>query len=52
MTIRITSACLEILLTSTVLDGANAQSVGTAYSSTAPKNCRQVGKPSELATMR
>ncbi|MBR0780799.1 hypothetical protein [Bradyrhizobium iriomotense] len=46
--IRITAACLAILLTSTVLDGANAQSVGSTYTSTAPKNCRQVGKPSEL----
>ncbi|UWU79958.1 hypothetical protein N2603_16235 [Bradyrhizobium huanghuaihaiense] len=52
MTIRITSARLAMLLTSTVLDGANAQSVGTTYSSTAPKSCRQVGKPGELATMR
>lgn len=46
--IRITSACLAMLLTSAVLDGANAQSVGSTYTSTAPKNCRQVGKLSEL----
>ncbi|MBB4368615.1 hypothetical protein GGD63_001394 [Bradyrhizobium sp. cir1] len=46
--IRITSACLAVLLMDAVLDGANAQSVGSTYSSTAPKNCRQVGKPSEL----
>ncbi|WP_245003797.1 hypothetical protein [Bradyrhizobium liaoningense] len=30
------------------LNGANAQSMGSSYTSTAPKNCRQVGKPSEL----
>ena len=27
---------------------ANAQTVGSQYSSTAPKNCRMIGKPSEL----
>ncbi len=27
---------------------ADAQSVGSAYTSTAPKDCRQIGKPSEL----
>jgi hypothetical protein len=27
---------------------ANAQSIGSQYSSTAPKDCRMIGKPSEL----
>lgn len=30
------------------LNSANAQSVGSSYSSTAPKDCRQIGKPSDL----
>ncbi|MDA9506990.1 hypothetical protein XI09_20640 [Bradyrhizobium sp. CCBAU 11386] len=45
---RITATCLAMLLICTVLGGANAQSVGSTYTSTAPKDCRQVGKPSEL----
>src|SRR5215472_2537998 len=27
---------------------ANAQTIGSQYSSTAPKHCRMIGKPSEL----
>src|SRR6266851_5989262 len=27
---------------------ANAQTIGSSYTSTAPKNCRFIGKPSEL----
>jgi hypothetical protein len=46
--IRITTAGLAVLLLCTGLDYAAAQSVGSAYSSTAPKDCRQIGKPSEL----
>jgi hypothetical protein len=30
------------------LNSAAAQSVGSTYTSTAPKDCRQIGKPSEL----
>ncbi|MDA9492977.1 hypothetical protein [Bradyrhizobium sp. CCBAU 11361] len=45
---RITTTCLAMLLMCAVLDGANAQSVGSIYTSTAPKDCRQVGKPSAL----
>ncbi|WP_271568695.1 hypothetical protein [Bradyrhizobium sp. CCBAU 11386] len=48
MMTRITATCLAMLLICTVLGGANAQSVGSTYTSTAPKDCRQVGKPSEL----
>jgi hypothetical protein len=50
---RITTATLAILLLAMLLicsglDRADAQSVGSQYSSTAPKDCRQIGKPSEL----
>ena len=50
---RITTAGLAILplamlLMCSGLDRAEAQSVGSQYSSTAPKDCRQIGKPSEL----
>jgi hypothetical protein len=50
---RITTATLAILLLAMLLicsglDRAAAQSVGSQYSSTAPKDCRQIGKPSEL----
>jgi hypothetical protein len=31
-----------------VASWANAQSISSQYSSTAPKNCRMIGKPSEL----
>jgi hypothetical protein len=30
------------------LNSADAQSLGSTYTSTAPKDCRQIGKPSEL----
>ncbi|MBR0709534.1 hypothetical protein JQ603_23755 [Bradyrhizobium liaoningense] len=39
---------LAVLMSCIALNGANAQSMGSSYTSTAPKNCRQVGKPSEL----
>ncbi|MHB0768539.1 hypothetical protein [Bradyrhizobium sp. 5.13L] len=39
---------LAVLTTSIGLNGANAQSVGSSYTSTAPKDCRQIGKPSDL----
>jgi len=47
---RITASCLVVLLTSTGLESAAAQSMGSTYTytSTAPKNCRPVGKPGEL----
>jgi hypothetical protein len=45
---RITPACLAVLLICAGLDCAAAQSVGSSYSSTAPKACRQIGKPSQL----
>ncbi|MBP1091427.1 hypothetical protein JOE50_001957 [Bradyrhizobium japonicum] len=48
MMTRITTTCLAVLLMCTVLGGANAQSVGSTYTSTAPKDCRQLGKPSDL----
>lgn len=46
--IRITTAGMALLLLCTGLGCAAAQSVGSAYTSTAPKDCRQIGKPSEL----
>lgn len=46
--IRITIAGLPMLLMCSGLDRAAAQSVGSKYTSTAPKDCRQIGKPSEL----
>ena len=46
--IRIATARLAVLLTCIGLDCAAAQSVGSTYTSTAPKACRQVGKPSDL----
>jgi hypothetical protein len=45
---RITAAGLAVLMTCLGLNSANAQSVGSSYSSTAPKDCRQIGKPSDL----
>lgn len=50
---RITTAGLAILLLAMLLmcsglDRADAQSVGSQYTSTASKDCRQIGKPSEL----
>jgi len=46
--IRITTIGLAALLMVAGLACADAQSVGSAYTSTAPKDCRQIGKPSEL----
>ncbi|MCK1339034.1 hypothetical protein IVB38_24175 [Bradyrhizobium sp. 38] len=45
---RITTAGMAVLLLCTGLDCAAAQSMGSAYTSTAPKDCRQIGKPGEL----
>jgi hypothetical protein len=50
---RITTAGLAILLLVMLLmcsgpERADAQSVGSQYTSTAPKDCHQIGKPSEL----
>jgi hypothetical protein len=39
---------LAVLLTCAGLNSAGAQSVGSTYTSTAPKDCRLVGRPSEL----
>ncbi|HEV2157121.1 hypothetical protein [Bradyrhizobium sp.] len=39
---------LAVLTSCIALNGASAQSMGSTYTSTAPKDCRQVGKPSEL----
>jgi hypothetical protein len=35
-------------LLGTGLDRASAQTIGSSYSSTAPRDCRMIGKPSEL----
>jgi hypothetical protein len=32
----------------TLISPANAQTFGSSYTSTAPKDCRMMGKPSEL----
>lgn len=45
---RIASLWLALLLMGTGLDRAGAQSLGSSYTSTAPKDCRQIGKPGEL----
>nr|AWM02248.1 hypothetical protein CIT40_20965 [Bradyrhizobium amphicarpaeae] len=39
---------LAVLMIAIGVNSAGAQSVGSTYTSTAPKDCRQVGKPSEL----
>jgi hypothetical protein len=39
---------LAVLMSCIALNGAAAQSMGSSYTSTAPKDCRQVGKPSDL----
>ncbi len=46
--IRMTAPSLTALLICAGLGCANAQSVGSSYTSTAPKDCRQVGEPSDL----
>ncbi|WP_375304757.1 hypothetical protein WI560_21475 [Bradyrhizobium sp. A11] len=43
-----TSIGLAVLMTCIGLTGADAQSVGSTYTSTASKDCRQIGKPSDL----
>jgi hypothetical protein len=43
-----TSLSLAVLMTCIGLTCADAQSVSSTYSSTAPKDCRQIGKASEL----
>ena len=45
---RMTRTGLAVLMSCIGLNSAVAQSLGSAYTSTAPKDCRQVGKPSEL----
>ncbi|MGY8636797.1 hypothetical protein RAD15_30440 [Bradyrhizobium sp. 14AA] len=45
---RIARIGLAVLMTCLGLDRADAQSMGSTYTSTAPKDCRQIGKPSEL----
>jgi len=45
---RIAFLCLTVLLTCLSASHVAAQSMGSTYSSTAPKDCRQIGKPSEL----
>lgn len=46
--IRTTAPSLTALLICAGFGCANAQSVGRSYTSTAPKDCRQIGKPSDL----
>lgn len=48
MMTRIASLWLALLLMGNGLDRAGAQSLGSSYTSTAPKDCRQIGKPGEL----
>lgn len=45
---HVTLACLITLLGCAWHGHANAQSFGSSYTSTDPKTCRQIGKPSEL----
>ncbi|MDA9548359.1 hypothetical protein ACM43_28735 [Bradyrhizobium sp. CCBAU 45321] len=45
---RITTISFAVLMTCIGLSGAEAQSVGSSYTSTAPKDCRQIGKPSAV----
>lgn len=45
---HITRITMAILMACIGLNGANAQSVVSSYTSTAPKGCRQIGKPSDL----
>ncbi len=45
---RITSIGLAVLMICIGLNSAAAQSMGSTYTSTAAKDCRQIGKPSEL----
>ena len=45
---HITRISMALLMACIGLNGANAQSVVSSYTSTAPKDCRQIGKPSDL----
>jgi len=45
---HITRIGLAALMSCIGLNSVDAQSVGSSYTSTAPKNCRQIGKPSEF----
>ena len=45
---RITSARVVLLTALLAASWANAQTIGSQYSSTAPKDCRMIGKPSEF----
>ncbi|MFK4381795.1 hypothetical protein [Bradyrhizobium sp. USDA 223] len=45
---RVTSIGMVALMTCIGLNCAEAQSLGSSYTSTAPKDCRQIGKPSAL----
>ncbi|MDF0497781.1 hypothetical protein [Bradyrhizobium yuanmingense] len=44
----ITAIGFAVLMTCIGLSRADAQSLGSSYTSTAPKDCRQIGKPSAL----
>src|ERR1700753_1223200 len=44
---RVTFA-ITFLAASLAASWANAQTIGSQYSSTAPKDCRRIGKPSEF----
>ena len=44
----ITRGCLIALLLVPGFEQAGAQSIGSSYTSTAPKDCRQIGKPGTL----
>lgn len=48
MDMRVTLASAVVLLAALAASWANAQTIGSQYSSTAPKDCRRIGKPSEL----
>ena len=48
MCMRVTLAFAIVLLAALTASWANAQTIGSQYSSTAPKDCRMIGKPSEL----
>ena len=45
---RITATGLAVLMSCLGLNSAHAQSVGSSYSPTAPRDCRPIGKPSDL----
>src|SRR5580704_9127519 len=45
---RIIVAQVSFLAALLAASWANAQTIGSQYSSTAPKDCRMIGKPSEL----